>query len=74
MTKAPSIKKLQAEVDRFNRAYPTGTRVILKNDLGIETETRVRHPAQILDGHSAVAWFDGVSGVYSIIGRVRLAT
>ena len=58
-------KALAAIVEHFNRCYPVGTRVILRKDTG-EVETSVRYPAQVLSGHSAVAWFDGVSGAYSI--------
>lgn len=65
--------QLQSLVDRFNRAYPVGTEVILRKDTG-EIVTRVSAAAMVLSNHSAVAWFEGVSGAYSIEdGRVRSA-
>ena len=64
--------RLQKIVDGFNERFPVGTRVILRRDIG-EVETVVEMPARILSYHSAVAWFEGVSGCYDIEGRVRLA-
>lgn len=64
--------RLQKIVDEFNEKYPVGTRVILRRDIG-EVETTVEMPARILSYHSAVAWFEGVSGCYDIQGRVRAA-
>lgn len=59
--------KLQAECDAFNAKYPVGTPVLLKKDFIDEpVQTVVRHPAYVLSGHSAVAFFDGVSGCYAI--------
>ena len=67
----PTKAALQKIVDRFNRAFPPGTKVILRKDSG-EVETVVSSAANILGGHSAVAWFEGASGAYSIEdNRVR---
>lgn len=60
----------QRMVADFNRHFPVGTRVRLRTDSG-EVETVVRGEATLLNGHSAVAWFDNVRGAYSIDGRVR---
>jgi hypothetical protein len=69
-----SAAKLQAIVDDFNRSYPIGTEVLLRKNGG-DLITRVWAKAIVLQGHSAVAWFEGVSGAYSIEdGRVRLAS
>jgi hypothetical protein len=68
----PNQDQLQKIVNDFNAKYPVGTKVILRKDSG-EVETEVTAPARILSGHSAVAWFEGVSGAYSINGRVRSA-
>ncbi len=69
----PNPKKLQEAVDEFNSNYPVGTPVILRKDSG-EVLTKVKHPAYVLSGHSAVAHFEGVSGCYSIEdNRVRRA-
>jgi hypothetical protein len=61
--------RLQRLVDDFNRRFPVGTPVVLRKDSG-PVETTVRAAAQILGGHSAVAWFEGVSGCYDVEGRV----
>jgi hypothetical protein len=68
--KAAHLQKL---VDEFNQKYPVGMTVILTKDFGEEIKTKVRHPAYVLQGHSAVAFFEGVSGCYHIEGRVREA-
>lgn len=65
----PSQKKLQKIVDSFNAKFPVGSSVLLRKDSGI-IETTVRAPAEILGGHSAVGWFDGVVGCYAIDKRV----
>ena len=65
--KKPNAKKLQKECDDFNKKYPVGTSVFLKKDFVDEpVETKVREAAFILSGHSAVAFFSGVSGCYLI--------
>lgn len=70
MRKGPSLKTLLQIVERFNQDYPVGTPVMLKKDTGI-VETVVEAPAEVLGGHSAVGWFRGVRGCYSIEnGRV----
>ena len=60
-----TAKKLQQIVDAFNRDYPVGTDVMLRKDSGFVL-TVVEAPAVILGGHSAVGWFRGVRGCYSI--------
>lgn len=70
MKRAPSKRTLQQIVDRFNADFPVGSKVILLKDSG-EVETEVRGVAEVLGGHSAVGWFVGVSGCYSIENRVR---
>ena len=51
-------------IELFNAAFPVGTPCILRRGSGA-VETRVRGPAELLSGHSAVAWFDLVTGAYS---------
>lgn len=69
----PTHKQLEQMVERFNRRFPVGTKVFLRKDTE-EVETEVTAPARVMGFHSAVAWFDGVSGCYSIDGdRVRAA-
>ena len=69
--KKPNLKKLQKEVNEFNAKYPVGTNVLLKKDfVDVPIKTKVRHEAYILSGHSAVAFFEGISGSY-LISHVR---
>jgi hypothetical protein len=66
--KKPDAKKLQKQCDEFNEKYPVGTAVLLKKDFVDEpVATSVRHPAYVMSGHSAVAFFEGISGCYHII-------
>lgn len=65
--KKPNVAKLQAECDVFNEKYPVGTLIRLKKDFVDEPIiTKVKHPAYVMCGHSAVAFFEGVSGCYEI--------
>lgn len=69
-----SLQKLQHQCDAFNEKYPVGASVLLKKDgVDVPIKTSVRHPAYVLSGHSAVAFFDGVSGCY-LIDCVREST
>lgn len=56
---------LQAECDAFNFECRIGGRVAVKID-GTDKPliTTTRSPAQIMGGHSAVVWLEGVSGSY----------
>jgi hypothetical protein len=68
--------QLERMVERFNKNFPVGSKVMLRKGVGdeaVEVETSVTAPATILGFHSAVAWFEGVVGCYSIDGRVRKA-
>jgi hypothetical protein len=71
--KRPSVKKMQAECDKFNASVKVGDEVFVKLD-GVEEpfRTRTRSEAQILSGHSPVIWLHGVSGCY-LLDRVRKA-
>ncbi len=61
--------KAEQQVEMFNRAYPVGTKVLLRMDDGGRKETTVRSQAWILGGHTVVAKFEGISGGY-LINRV----
>jgi len=68
----PNQRRLEYMVAKFNREFPVGTKVMLRKDTE-EVETTIISPAVVMGFHSAVAWFEGVSGCYSIDGnRVRL--
>ncbi len=62
-------KKLQAQCDRWNKKHPVGTPVVLLKDGGQNVSTVTRSEAEVLSGHSAVIWLDGVSGCY-LLDRV----
>ena len=65
------MKNLQRLCDNFNKLYPVGTEVLLNQDSHeTATKTKVREKAFVLSGHSAVAFFEGVSGCY-LIDRVN---
>lgn len=65
------LKKLEKECNIFNKKYPVGTAVYLKKDFVDEPiKTIVEREAFILSGHSAVAFFHGISGCY-LISHVR---
>lgn len=67
---ASKLAKLQAECDAWNAEHVIGTHVVLTRDDNVQLRTRTRSEAQVLSGHSAVIWLDGVSGCY-LLNRVR---
>lgn len=68
--KRPNPAKLQAACDRWNAEHPVGAAVVVRLDSGEERQTVTRSTAQVLSGHSAVIWLEGVSGCY-LLDRVR---
>lgn len=64
-----SLAKMQAIVDKFNIDYPVGTCVVLLKD-GKNILTKVKDPAYLLRDLLPVAFFENMSGCYSIEGRV----
>ncbi len=68
MTRAdPAALELQCE--RFNARWPIGQAVTVRKDDGSGVQTNTRTRAQVLSGHSAVIWLDGISGCY-LLDRV----
>jgi hypothetical protein len=57
---------LEGKVAAFNKMHPVGSNVIVVKDLGEQVEATVLHPASILGGHTAVAWFSGIPGCYNL--------
>lgn len=72
MRKPPSAKKLTEAVARWNGAHEVGAKVFVRLDSGEQRETVTRSPAEVLSGHSAVIWLEGISGCY-LLDRVRPA-
>lgn len=72
--KTPNQSQLKKACDVFNNLYPVGTAVLLKKD-GVDSpvKTKVTNEAFILSGHSACAFFEGISGSY-LIDRVTPLT
>ena len=69
--KLSKIEQLQAECDRFNAMVSIGDDVtVLLDGHKKPTPTRTRSAAQVLSGHSAVIWLEGVSGCY-LLDRVK---
>lgn len=62
--KRPNLAKLQAQCDKWNAAHPVGTAVVLSHDNGTQVETKTISEAQVLSGHSAVIWLEGIRGCY----------
>ena len=57
--------EIEAQIEEFNEWYPIGTLVLLTNDLGDKSVTRVRSIAWNLCG-TVVAKFEGITGGYDI--------
>jgi hypothetical protein len=57
---------MQSKCDAFNERHPVGSSVMVVKDLGEKIETKVKYPAEILSGHSAVVWLEGISGCYML--------
>jgi hypothetical protein len=51
---------------------PVGSEVIVTKDDGSEVRTKTRSGPELMGGHSAVIWLEGVSGCYHL-KRVRKA-
>lgn len=63
---AQATVKLQAVCDKFNAAHQIGAAVSVELDSGEVRETVTTSEAQVLSGHSAVIWLDGISGCYDL--------
>lgn len=60
------VQKEQAKVDSWNAKHPPGTPVIVHKDFGDVVETITRSVAEVLGGHTAVIWLEGISGCYDL--------
>ncbi len=61
-----SIEIMKSKVEVFNEKHPVGSVVTVIKDFGEKIDVKVRIPAEILSGHTAVVWLDGISGAYSL--------
>ena len=70
MSRRPtSAAQLQAACDKFNATNQVGVAVTVRLDSGEVRETITTSEAQVLSGHSAVIWLDGIRGCY-LLDRV----
>ncbi|MFZ6655883.1 hypothetical protein [Undibacterium sp. TJN19] len=67
---AKATAKLQAVCNNFNNANPVGTEVSVLLDGGEVRQTVTTSEAQVLSGHSAVIWLQGIVGCY-LLERVK---
>lgn len=58
-------------VNEFNRKYKIGTAVDVTRDNGEVLRTKTASEAQMIGGHTAVIWVDGITGCYSL-NRVKV--
>ncbi len=70
MIPRPSVKKQIAAVADWNAKYPPGTECTVEMDNGEIRFTRTRSEAQMLSGHTATVFLEGISGCY-LLSRVR---
>lgn len=63
--------QLKAECDAWNAKHPIGTPVTVRLDNGDRCITTTRSAAEVLSGHSAVIWINGISGCY-LLDRVTV--
>jgi hypothetical protein len=61
----------QADCDAWNAKHPIGTQVDVRMDNGETTRTITRSPAEMLGGHTAVVWLEGIRGCY-MLDRVKV--
>jgi hypothetical protein len=64
-----STEVMKSKVEVFNEKHPVGSTVVVVKDLGERIKTKVRSPAEILSGHTAVVWLEGITGCY-LLNRV----
>ena len=69
---AQATAKLQAACDQFNAAHQVGAAVSVELDGGEVRETITVSEAQVLSGHTAVIWLNGISGCYDLERVTRL--
>jgi len=70
-----SMETMRSKVEVFNKYHSPGSRVFVIKDDGEKFSTTVRAKAQILSGHTAVVWLDGITGCYDlnrVIGGIEI--
>lgn len=65
----PTLASLQSTCDEWNARYPIGTDVKVYRIAGDEKTaflSKTKTVAEVLSGHTAVVWLEGVSGCYGL--------
>ena len=60
----PIVQK--SKCDLFNKQHPVKSAVFYIDDEGTPKPTTIKHPAELMGGHTAVVWLDGVRGAYNL--------
>lgn len=66
LIKTGKMKTEQQKVTAFNQKYAVGDEVPVTLDDESVQVCKVKHPATLMGGHTAVGWFDGIRGAYSL--------
>ena len=69
MARLNDPKAQQRKVDDWNERYQVGQAVNMRLDDGGTVQTKTSGPAEMLCGHSAVIWLEGVTGCF-LLSRV----
>lgn len=68
MSRPPSLDERQCAVETFNARHAIGAQFMAYK--GVRGESPItatlRAPAQLLGGHTPVAWLDGISGCIAL--------
>jgi hypothetical protein len=64
VTRQPSPAALALQCAQWNERHTIGTPVTVRKDDGTFVDTVTKSEAQVLSGHSAVIWLEGVRGCY----------
>lgn len=62
----PNPAAQQRIVDAWNERVPVGAAVTVQMDSGEVRETTTRSKAELLGGHTAVVWLEGITGCYAL--------
>lgn len=62
----PDRAQAEQAVRDWNYLHRVGVAVRVHRDNGAVLETRTRSDAQLLGGHTAVVWVEGIAGAYAL--------
>ncbi len=62
----PNRKREQGIVEAWNAAHPVGVAVRVRMDDDSTKDTKTIAPAELLGGHTAVAWLEGFESCYRL--------